>query len=88
MYLVPISFTNRYGSPFHWDFQVETDDYAVAVDEAVLTFWSGLTFTGMAVSLADQTSDRFWAAAVRLLVSSLPLLSLWAITVTPLRRLQ
>jgi hypothetical protein len=43
MYLVRVSFINRHGSPFHWDFQIETDDYATAVDEAVLTFWSGLT---------------------------------------------
>ena len=43
MYLVRVRFTNRYGSPFHWDFQVDTDDYAVAVDDAVLTFWAGLT---------------------------------------------
>ena len=43
VYLVRVSFTNRHGSPFHWDFRIETDDYAQAVDEAVLTFWSGLT---------------------------------------------
>ena len=43
MYLVRISFTNRHGSPFHWDFTIETDDYGRAVDEAMLTFWSGLT---------------------------------------------
>jgi hypothetical protein len=43
VYLVRVSFTNRHGSPFHWDFRIETDDYATAVDEAVLTFWSGLT---------------------------------------------
>jgi hypothetical protein len=42
VYLVRVSFTNRYGSPFHWDFQVETDDYAEAIDESVLLFWSGL----------------------------------------------
>jgi hypothetical protein len=44
MYLVRVSFVNRHGEPFHWDFQIETDDYGRAVDEAVLTFWSGLTF--------------------------------------------
>jgi hypothetical protein len=44
MYLVRVSFMNRHGSPFHWDFQVQTDDYGKAVDEALLTFWSGLTF--------------------------------------------
>ena len=43
VYLVRVSFVNRHGSPFHWDFRIETDDYATAVDEAVLTFWSGLT---------------------------------------------
>lgn len=43
MYLVRVSFTNRHGSPYHWDFQIETDDYGRAVDEALLTFWSGLT---------------------------------------------
>ena len=43
MYLVRISFTNRFGSPFHWDFQMQADDYAQAIDEAVLIFWSGLT---------------------------------------------
>jgi hypothetical protein len=43
VYLVRVSFCNRHGSPFHWDFRIETDDYATAVDEAVLTFWSGLT---------------------------------------------
>ena len=43
-YLVRVSFVNRYGSPFHWDFYIETDDYGRAVDEALLTFWSGLTF--------------------------------------------
>ena len=49
MYLVRVSFTNGFGSPFHWDFQVETDDYAVAIDEAVLAFWGGLT--------SDERSD-------------------------------
>jgi len=43
MYLVRVSFINRFGSPFHWDFQMETDDYAEACDEAVRLFWSGLT---------------------------------------------
>jgi hypothetical protein len=43
MYLVRVSFVNRYGSAFHWDFQVETDDYASAIDDAVLIFWCGLT---------------------------------------------
>jgi len=43
LYLVRVSFTKRHGAPFHWDFRIETDDYARAVDEAVLTFWSGLT---------------------------------------------
>ena len=38
-----VSFTNRYGSPFHWGFQLETDDYEEAISEAVLIFWSGLT---------------------------------------------
>jgi hypothetical protein len=44
LYVVRVSFVNRYGSPFHWDFYIETDDYGQAVDEALLTFWSGLTF--------------------------------------------
>ena len=60
MYLVRVSFTNRYGSPFHWDFQVETDDYAKAIDEAVLTFWSGLTV------------DERWDAAQTLSVLAHP----------------
>jgi hypothetical protein len=34
VYLVHISFTNRFGSPFSWDFQMETEDYAEAIDEA------------------------------------------------------
>lgn len=45
MYLVRVSFTNRYGSPFHWEFQCASDDYAEAMDEGVLLFWSGLTDT-------------------------------------------
>jgi hypothetical protein len=44
MYLVRVSFVTRRGEPFHWDFQIETEDYGRAIDEAVLTFWSGLTF--------------------------------------------
>jgi hypothetical protein len=43
MYFVRVSFTNRFGSSYSWDFQMETDDYAVAIDEAILVFWSGLT---------------------------------------------
>jgi hypothetical protein len=43
MYLVRISFTNRFGSPFSWDFEVESDDQEEAISEAVLIFWSGLT---------------------------------------------
>jgi hypothetical protein len=42
-YLVRCSFTNRFGSEFSWMFQVATNDYRVAFDEAVLCFWSGLT---------------------------------------------
>jgi hypothetical protein len=60
MYLVRVSFVNRHGSPFHWDFQVQTDDYAVAIDEAVLTFWSGLT------------SEERWDAAQTLSVLAHP----------------
>jgi hypothetical protein len=44
VYLVRCSFKNKFGSEFFWDFQMETEDYAEAIDEAVLTFWSGLTF--------------------------------------------
>jgi len=43
MYLVRISFTNRFGSPFSWDFECATDDYMEACNEAILTFYSGLT---------------------------------------------
>lgn len=43
MYLVRVSFTNRFGSPFSWDFRMETNDYEEAISEAVLIFWSGLT---------------------------------------------
>jgi hypothetical protein len=42
-YLVRCSFTNRFGSEFSWVFQVATNDYRVAFDEAVPCFWSGLT---------------------------------------------
>jgi hypothetical protein len=44
MYFVRVSFTNRYGSPYHFDFQLETDDYAEAISEAITIFLSGLTF--------------------------------------------
>ena len=43
MYTVRCSFTNKFGAEFSWGFQIETDDYAVAMEEAVLCFWSGLT---------------------------------------------
>jgi hypothetical protein len=43
MYAVKCSFTNKFGAEFSWDFQIETDDYAVAMKEAVLCFWSGLS---------------------------------------------
>jgi hypothetical protein len=43
MYLVRCGFKNRFGAPFHWDFSVDTDDELVAVSEAVVTFFSGLT---------------------------------------------
>lgn len=43
MYLVRVSFTNRFGSPFHQDFQMDTDDYLEACDEAMNVFCSGLT---------------------------------------------
>jgi hypothetical protein len=42
-YLVRCSFTNRFGSDFSWVFQVATNDYRAAFDEAVRCFWSGLT---------------------------------------------
>jgi hypothetical protein len=45
MYLVRCAFRNRFDAPFHWDFSVDTDDYAEAVSEAVLTYWDGLTRT-------------------------------------------
>jgi hypothetical protein len=38
-----MSFTDKCGAEFSWDFQVETDDYAVAMETAVLCFWSALT---------------------------------------------
>jgi peptide subunit release factor RF-3 len=44
VYLVRCGFKNRFGAPFHWDFSVDTDDELVAVSEAVMIFWSGLTF--------------------------------------------
>jgi len=37
-YLVRCSFTNRFGSEFSWMFQVATNDYRVAFDEAVCAF--------------------------------------------------
>ena len=43
MYLVRISFVNRFKSKFSWDFQMETDDHEEAISDAVLVFWSGLT---------------------------------------------
>jgi hypothetical protein len=43
MYLVRVSFTNRYRNHFHWDFSIDTYDYAEAIREAVVTFTSGLT---------------------------------------------
>ncbi len=43
MYFVRVGFTNRFGAPFAWTFQCDADDYALAIDDAILTFWSGLT---------------------------------------------
>ncbi len=43
MYTVRCSFTNKMRSRVLREFQIETDDYAVAMEEAVLCFWSGLT---------------------------------------------
>ncbi len=58
MYAVRCSFTSKFGAEFSWSFQIETDDYAIAIEEALLCFWSGLT--------GDERED----ASVTLLVVS------------------
>jgi hypothetical protein len=43
MYLVRLSFVNRFGSPFSWDFEVERQEPDLAIYETVKIFMSGLT---------------------------------------------
>lgn len=43
MYLVRVGFTNQFGAWYHFDFECDTDDHAVAINEAYNVFCSGLT---------------------------------------------
>jgi hypothetical protein len=45
VYEVYCYFENRFGAEFGWTFQIETDDYMIAFDDAIRTFWSGLTIS-------------------------------------------
>lgn len=42
-YLVRCEFTNRFGNPFWWTFQIDADDYAGAIRQAARIFFLGLT---------------------------------------------
>ncbi len=42
-YLVRCEFTNRFGNPFWWTFQIDADDYAEAIWQAARIFFLGLT---------------------------------------------
>jgi hypothetical protein len=43
MYKVECSFLNWFRSTFSWTFQITTDDYRVAIEQAARIFYSGLT---------------------------------------------
>ena len=43
LYTVRVSFSNRHGQPFAWQFEIEAASDRHAIQEAVATFLSGLT---------------------------------------------